>query len=202
MRTFPGFPDDLDEQYWLMHALAVSMIFQTDMQYHIQWLHSERGHETLQHRHLEEKSKVIDNHLDLWKEYFNCNSIPSLIVGTIFDSFRFVTAGKAMIGFPLPSYPSAAPRMKSTCPPKPEYIRVPIESEQTCPVRSTSIAELMAVIFGFCAMTGIAFTYAISSISVKERKSFFKTGMIKSKWIKRTNEWIVVNKVVQFFGSD
>lgn len=41
------------------------------------------------------------------------------MVGTIFDSLRFVTAGKAMIGLPFPSKPSAAPRIKSTCPPKP-----------------------------------------------------------------------------------
>lgn len=60
-------------------------------------------------------------------------------MGTILDSFLFVTDGMAMIGFPLPSKPSAAPRIKSTCPPKPEYIRVPMESAFTCPVRSTQI---------------------------------------------------------------
>lgn len=38
------------------------------------------------------------------------------------------------------------------------YIRVPMESEQICPVRSTSMAELMAVIFGFFAITPTLFT--------------------------------------------
>lgn len=40
--------------------------------------------------------------------------VPNLTVGTIFDSLRFVTEGRAMIGFPLPSNPSPAPRIKST----------------------------------------------------------------------------------------
>lgn len=57
-------------------------------------------------------------------------------MGTIFDSFLLVTDGMAMIGFPLPSKPSAAPRIKSTCPPNPEYILVPMESAFTCPVKS------------------------------------------------------------------
>ena len=43
--------------------------------------------------------------------------------------------------------------MKSTCPPTPEWKRVPIESAQTCPVRSICTAELMAVILGLRAMT-------------------------------------------------
>lgn len=74
--------------------------------------------------------------------------IPDLSNGTILDSPFLVADGKAIIGFPLPSKPSAAPLMKSTCPPKPEYILVPIESDDTCPVKSTSIHELIAVIFG------------------------------------------------------
>lgn len=36
-----------------------------------------------------------------------------------------------MIGFPRPSTLSAEPRMKSTCPPKPESNRRPTESEET-----------------------------------------------------------------------
>ena len=51
--------------------------------------------------------------------------------------------GRAMIG--RPSSARAAPRMKSIWPPTPLYIRWPIESAHTWPVRSTSMAELMAV---------------------------------------------------------
>ena len=43
--------------------------------------------------------------------------------------------------------------MKSSCPPTPEYMTVPIESAQTCPVRSTEIAELIATTFGLRAIT-------------------------------------------------
>ena len=39
--------------------------------------------------------------------------------GTILDSPLLVTDGKAKIGFPKPSYPKAAPRIKSICPPTP-----------------------------------------------------------------------------------
>ncbi|VDN05309.1 unnamed protein product, partial [Onchocerca ochengi] len=39
--------------------------------------------------------------------------------------------GRAMIGFPRPSTLIAEPRMKSTCPPKPERNRDPTESETT-----------------------------------------------------------------------
>jgi len=45
----------------------------------------------------------------------------------------------------LPPADSAAPRMKSIWPPTPLYRCVPIESAHTWPVRSISIAELMAV---------------------------------------------------------
>jgi len=44
---------------------------------------------------------------------------PSLSVGTIFVSPRFVAEGIAIIGFPRPSNPMAAPRIKSICPPNP-----------------------------------------------------------------------------------
>lgn len=64
-------------------------------------------------------------------------NIPNFKTGVILDSPLFVTEGRAIIGFPLPSNPSAAPLMKSTCPPNPENIRVPMESEHTWPVRST-----------------------------------------------------------------
>ena len=36
---------------------------------------------------------------------------------------------------------------------RPEYMRVPMESAQTCPVRSTSIQELIAVTRGFWLIT-------------------------------------------------
>ena len=41
---------------------------------------------------------------------------------------------------------SAAPRMKSIWPPTPLYMRDPIELAQTWPVRSISIAELIATV--------------------------------------------------------
>lgn len=73
-------------------------------------------------------------------------------MGAILLSPLFVTEGNAMIGLPNPSKPSAAPRIKSTCPPKPEYILVPIESDEIWPVKSTSIHELIAVILGCLAI--------------------------------------------------
>jgi hypothetical protein len=72
-----------------------------------------------------------------------------LINGTIFDCPFEVIEGKAMIGFPNPSLPIPAPRIKSTCPPNPDKKRVPAESATTWPVKSTSTAELIAVTFGF-----------------------------------------------------
>ena len=77
-------------------------------------------------------------------------------VGTIFDSPFEVLEVMAMMGFP--PLESAAPRMKSIWPPTPEYIRNPIESAQTWPVRSISIAELMAVTLGFCLITAVSLT--------------------------------------------
>jgi hypothetical protein len=53
----------------------------------------------------------------------------------------------------LPPSDILAPFTKSTCPPVPEKMRVPMESAQTCPVKSTSVAELIVVIFGFREMT-------------------------------------------------
>jgi len=51
--------------------------------------------------------------------------------------------------------------MKSSWPPKPEYIEVPIESAQTCPVRSTDNAELMATMLSFCATMKGSLTYSL-----------------------------------------
>ena len=63
----------------------------------------------------------------------------------------FAVEGSVMIG--TPPFERAAPRRKSTCPPMPLYGVLPIESEHTCPVRSTSIAELIATMRSFCAIT-------------------------------------------------
>ena len=67
-----------------------------------------------------------------------------------------VVDGRAMMGRP-PSA-SAAPRMKSAWPPKPLWILSPIESEQTWPVRSISMALLTAVIPTLRAMFAGWFT--------------------------------------------
>jgi hypothetical protein len=89
---------------------------------------------------------------------------PGLRIGTIRVSPLLVVAGRAMIG--LPPGDSEAPRMKSIWPPTPEYMRVPIESAQIWPVRSTSIALLIAVTLGFLRITAGSLTYATSSITI------------------------------------
>ena len=68
-----------------------------------------------------------------------------------------------MIG--RPSLASAAPRMKSIWPPTPLYIRCPIESAQTWPVRSTSIAELIAIIRLKLRMTWVSLVKSVGRIS-------------------------------------
>ena len=72
------------------------------------------------------------------------------------DVPAWLTEGRAMIG--LPPSESDAPRTKSICPPTPEYWRVPIESAPTWPVRSTSMALLMAVTLGLRRMTAVSLT--------------------------------------------
>jgi hypothetical protein len=62
--------------------------------------------------------------------------------------------GSAMIGSP-PS-DTAAPRMKSICPPIPEKIVCPIESAHTCPDRSTSMALLMAATRWFFRISAVS----------------------------------------------
>ncbi len=61
-----------------------------------------------------------------------------------------------MIG--LPPSESAAPRRKSSWPPMPLYWRVPMLSAQTWPVRSISIAPLIATTFGLRPMIAGSFT--------------------------------------------
>ncbi len=62
-----------------------------------------------------------------------------------------------------------APRLKTELP---EYIVVPIESETTCPVRSTSKQEFMAVTLGFWAMIGVLLTNDTSHITETEAKGY------------------------------
>ena len=62
----------------------------------------------------------------------------------------------------LPDAASEAPRMKSICPPMPLNSFEPILSAQTCPVKSTSIALLMATTFGFLLMICGSLTKSIS----------------------------------------
>ena len=84
----------------------------------------------------------------------------------------FVTEGSAMMG--RPPLDSEAPRMKSIWPPTPEYMREPMESAQTWPVRSIWMAELMAVTRGFFWMMCVRLTKAASSIitpGLSSRKS-------------------------------
>ena len=59
----------------------------------------------------------------------------------------------------FPPFDILAPRTKSSCPPVPEKIRIPIESAQTCPVRSISVAELMEITFKFLEITYGLFVY-------------------------------------------
>ena len=51
---------------------------------------------------------------------------------------------------------------------QPEYILVPMESETTWPVRSTSMQEFIAVTLGFCDMMAVLLTCAMSIITGKK----------------------------------
>ena len=65
--------------------------------------------------------------------------------------------------------------MKSIWPPTPQYIRRPMESATTCPVRSTSIAELIAVMCRNERMTWVSLvksTARISTIGLSSTKSY------------------------------
>ena len=91
------------------------------------------------------------------------------MVGTIFDRCALpATLGSAMIGLPLPSWHTPAARMKSTWPPKPDTMRVPTESDTTWPVRSTSIAELIAVTLGFLRICWMSFTQLTSPMTAMD----------------------------------
>ena len=71
--------------------------------------------------------------------------------------------GSAMIARPPGA--SAAPRMKSICPPTPEYIRYPIESATTWPLRSTSMAELIAIMLPSERITWVSLVKSTGRIS-------------------------------------
>ena len=88
---------------------------------------------------------------------------PGFRNGTIFALPLFVREAKAVIDTPPSDID--APFTKSSWPPVPENILVPIESAQIWPVRSTSVAELMAIIFGFWQITHGSLTYLMSFIS-------------------------------------
>ena len=82
-----------------------------------------------------------------------------------------------------PCSASAAPRMKSIWPPTPLYRRSPIESATTWPVRSTSIAELMAVIVANERITWVSFvksTGRISTIGLSSTKSYSRCEPIRN----------------------
>lgn len=49
-----------------------------------------------------------------------------------------------------------------------------MESETTCPVKSTSMQELMAVTFGFIAMMLVEFTNEMSHITEKNQRSMIR----------------------------
>ena len=58
---------------------------------------------------------------------------------------------------------------------------MPIESETTCPVMSTSMHELIAVTLGFLLMIAGLLTYAISNITEMKEDIINRTCMLFSK---------------------
>lgn len=62
--------------------------------------------------------------------------------GTIFDAPVLVVDGKVIIALPKPSELNAAPRIKSTWPPKPEIKRLATESETTWKSKSKTFLLL------------------------------------------------------------
>ena len=87
---------------------------------------------------------------------------PGFSIGTIFGLPLAVLDAKAVIETPPSDI--VAPLTKSSWPPVPEKILVPIESAQIWPVRSTSTAELIAIMFGLREMTQGSLTYLMSFI--------------------------------------
>jgi hypothetical protein len=89
---------------------------------------------------------------------------PVLSDGVILDTVPPAAVdGSAMTARPSAARP--APRTKSICPPTPEYSRWPIESATTCPVRSTSMTELMATIRSNERITCVSFVKSTGRIS-------------------------------------
>lgn len=151
----PNFLCDLDERSGWARRLSASEFCQKGKRSRIPWLCIEHVLLSSQLRHLKNKIESVSFILVHFKSLLE--ALPGLTIGTILE-IPLALDGNAIIGFPLPSDPWAAPRMKSTCPPNPEYILVPIESETICPVRSHSMQELMAVIFGIWEITLEEFT--------------------------------------------
>ena len=88
---------------------------------------------------------------------------PGLRNGTIFVLPLLVRDANAVMDTPPSDI--EAPFTKSSWPPVPENILVPMESAQICPVRSTSVAELIAIMLGFWRITHGSLTYLMSFIS-------------------------------------
>ena len=140
------------------------MIFQTNLQYHTL---SDVNTQLKQHSLGKSKHALLNIPVTMYRMCARVLTTPApsyatksdhsdatvqiagtLIHGTIREIPLSVCDGKAMTG--LPPGDMAAPLMKSCCPPTPLNILVPMLSATTCPVRSTSMAELMEVTLGFC----------------------------------------------------
>lgn len=76
-----------------------------------------------------------------------------------------IAAVEVMATMAFPPRLAHAPLKKSTCPPVPLNWELPMLSAQTCPVKSTWIAELMDTILLFLATTKGSFTYWVGYIS-------------------------------------
>ena len=101
-----------------------------------------------------------------------------------------------MIG--LPPRLIAAPRMKSICPPIPEWIAWPIESAHTCPVRSICSAELIAVVRSFLRMASVSLVRSqgwnsTSGLSLTNSNS---RGEPATKLVTIRPGWIVLSRLV------
>lgn len=178
-----------------MRALSDVDFYRTNTQFRIRLPHNVRAPLLLRPQHLKKKKIQLNFFWSLCK-----TDLPFLIVETILLSPLLVDEGRAIIGLPLPSKPSAAPLRKSTWPPKPEYILVPIESDTIWPVKSTSMQELIAVIFGFFAITPTKIHVKFED--VYENNGEMLTGVIYIIDNQHFNERIVVNKIVQLLGTD
>ncbi len=89
---------------------------------------------------------------------------PLLMLGTILERLPpWAVEVRATID--RPPGESLAPFTQSACPPTPPICRSPMDSAFTWPVRSTSIAELIAMKFGILAMVWSLCVYVTGCIS-------------------------------------